>query len=67
MVNPMIVKPNQYLDFILARKGNARNAKVSLWIPYFFAVEKLPRTKTWTIAYNGGELSVDLTKVEGIK
>lgn len=62
----MFVDPNQHPDFIWTWKSNARNAKVSLWIPYFSAVEKVPRTKTWTIAYNGGELSVDLKKVDFI-
>lgn len=62
----MDVDPNQHPDFIWTWKSNARNAKVSLWIPYFSAVEKVPRSKSWNIAYNGGMLSADLSKVDFI-
>ena len=63
----MIVDPNQHPDFIWTWKRNACNAKVSHWIPYFSAVEKVPRTNIWTIAYNGGELNADLKKANFAK
>lgn len=56
----------QHPDFIWTWKSNARGAKISLWLPYFSNVEKVPRSKLWRVAYNGGNLSVDLTKVDFI-
>ena len=57
---------SQHPDFIWTWKSNASGSRASLWIPYFSDVEKVPRTKLWRIAYNGGDLSIDLEKVDFI-
>lgn len=66
MKDDQTLKDVQHKDFIWTWKSNARGAKVSLWLPYFSNVEKIPRTKTWRLAYNGGALLVDLKDIDFI-
>lgn len=63
---PMTIDEAQQKDFIWTWKSNARGAKASLWLPYFSRVEKIPRTKNWLLDYNGGQLIVDLNKIDFI-
>ena len=60
------ITDDQDLDFVWTWKSNSRNAKVSLWLPYFSEAKKIPRTKKWHVAYNGGALLVDLDRVDFI-
>lgn len=64
MENALSINDAQQSDFIWTWKSNARGAKVSVWLPYFSKVEKIPRSKLWCIAYNGGNLIVDLEQVD---
>lgn len=66
MENSQLVSEQQHPDFIWTWKSNARGAKVSLWLPYFSKVEKIPRSKLWHISYNGGNLGLELPKVDFI-
>lgn len=63
-----IIKINKYQheDFIWTWKSNDRNAKVSIWIPYFSEVTKEIGTGKWKIIYNGGELVAELNKIDFI-
>ena len=60
------ITQDQDLDFVWTWKSNSRSAKVSLWLPYFSDAKKIPRTKKWHVAYNGGALLVDLDRVDFI-
>lgn len=66
MEDCLSLESGQHPDFIWTWKSNSRSAKVSLWLPYFSNVEKIPRTKTWHFTYNGGEFAIDLAKVDFI-
>ena len=54
----------QHPDFIWTWKSSARGARASLWLPYFSRVEKRPGTRRWRISYNGGEIELDLEKID---
>ena len=56
----------QHPNFIWTWKSSARGSKVSIWIPYFAEVSKIPRSKNWRLVYNGGTLDIDLNKVDFI-
>ncbi len=60
------ITDNQDLDFVWTWKSNSRSSKVSLWLPYFSEAKKIPRTKKWHVAYNGGALLVDLDRIDFI-
>lgn len=62
----MTLDEAQQKDFIWTWKSNARNTRVSLWLPYFSRVQSVARSKNWLIDYNGGQLLVDLSKVDFI-
>ncbi len=66
MDNAREISSDRESDFIWTWKSNSRSAKVSLWLPYFSEAKKIPRSKTWHVAYNGGALLVDLEKVDFI-
>lgn len=66
MKNLTQITPEQHGDFIWTWKSNARGAKVSLWLPYFSEVTKVPSTKLWHISYNGGNIAIDLNEVDFI-
>ena len=66
METPPTIEEAQHKDFIWTWKSNSRGAKVSIWLPYFSRVEKFARTKKWHVSYNGGELLLDLEKVDFI-
>lgn len=63
-----VIKINkiQHEDFIWTWKSNDKNAKVSIWIPYFSEVTKEIGTGKWKINFNGGELVADLKKIDFI-
>lgn len=54
----------QHPDFIWTWKRNNRNAKASLWLPYFSEATKIARSKKWRLDYKGGALEVDLKQVD---
>lgn len=64
--SPMTLDEAQQKDFIWTWKSNAKGAKVSLWLPYFSRVQSMARSKSWLIDYNGGQLLVDLDRVDFI-
>lgn len=55
----------QHPDSIWTWKSNARGGRASLWIPYLNTIEKL-KGYNWRLSYNGGELDVNLDKVDTI-
>lgn len=58
--------PEQHPDFLWTWKSNQRSSKASIWLPYFSQATKVPRSKNWKVAYNGGELELDLSQVDFI-
>lgn len=60
----MKITSEQQKDFIWCWKSNSRKDKVSLWIPYFLKAEKMSGKNIWQIHYNGGEIQVDLRKID---
>lgn len=64
--NILKIKKIQDKDFIWTWKSNARGSKVSVWIPYFNELTKAKGKANWLISYNGGELELDLNKVDFI-
>ena len=56
----------QHSNFIWTWKSNLKGNKASIWIPYFDTLEKNKRLKTWVATYNGGNLSLDLDKIDFI-
>ena len=65
-MNKTVLSDEQHPDFIWTWKSSTRGSKVSIWIPYFAEVSKLPRSKNWCLSYNGGNLELDLKKVDFI-
>ena len=63
---PLTVTDAQQKDFIWTWKSNGRSQKLSLWLPYFSHVEKIPRTKLWAFDYNGGRVLVNLDQLDFI-
>lgn len=61
-----IVEGEQHSDFVWTWKSSIRGARASIWVPYFNKAERIPRSKKWKIIYNGGEIIVDLEKVDFI-
>jgi CRISPR/Cas system-associated endonuclease Cas1 len=61
----MEIEPFQHPDSIWTWKSNSRGDRASLWIPYLNEVKKR-KGHTWRFIYNGGELDVDLKKVDTI-
>lgn len=55
----------QHSDSIWIWKSSARNAKVTLWLPYLQKIEKI-KGKTYRFIYKGGEVNANLTKVDCI-
>lgn len=62
----MTVDEAQEKNFIWTWTSNARGSKVSLWLPYFQHVEKIPRSKKWALDYNGGRLLFEPEKIDFI-
>ena len=58
--------PLQHPDFVLTWKSTTRGLRESLWLPYLQSIEKLPRSKNWRLAYNGGVIDTDLSRVDTI-
>lgn len=63
---PLTVTDAQQKDFIWTWKSNGRSQKLSLWLPYFSRVEKIPRTKLWAFDYNGGRVLINLDQLDFI-
>ncbi len=59
-----VVTEEQHPDFIWTWKSNQKGTKASVWLPYFSEAKKIPRTKRWSISYNGGEVEVDFSRVD---
>lgn len=55
----------QHPDSIWTWKSNKRGRKASLWIPYLDEITKVRGSK-WELAYNGGELQIDLKTIDCI-
>lgn len=53
-------------DFIWTWKSSGRGSKVSIWVPYFAEVTKIQRSKNWRLSYNGGNIELDLKKIDFI-
>jgi len=64
----MELTEEQHQDFIWTWPSVHSRGKASLWLPYFQGLEKLGRGKPYQykFKYNGGEISVDLRKVDFI-
>lgn len=63
---PLVINKLQNQDFIWTWKSSSRSSKVSVWIPYFNEVSKGKGKSHWLISYNGGDLDLDLNKVDFI-
>lgn len=55
----------QHPDSIWTWQSNKRGAKHSLWLPYVSKADKVAR-RTWRFTYNGGEIDVDISKLDCI-
>lgn len=55
---------DQHPDFLWTWKSNKRGSRVSVWLPYFSQAKKIPRSKKWSIAYNGGSIEFDLKETD---
>ncbi len=55
----------QHPDSIWTWKSNQRGSRASLWIPYLDEIKKI-RGSRWQLTYNGGEVEVDLKKIDTI-
>ena len=53
----------QHPDSIWTWKSNQRRGKASLWLPYLSKVEK-KKGSAWLFEFKGGEIIVDLDKVD---
>ena len=53
-------------DSIWTYKGAGRAQKVSVWLPYLHEIEKEKKPYTYTASYNGGGVTLDLSKVDCI-
>jgi CRISPR/Cas system-associated endonuclease Cas1 len=57
----------QHPDSIWTWSSSGRKSKASLWVPYLQSISKVKGAKgTWEISFNGGEMRIDLNKVEVI-
>ncbi|CAB3754132.1 CRISPR-associated endonuclease Cas1 [Paraburkholderia humisilvae] len=56
----------QHPDFIWTWRETARGARQSLWFPYLQSISAKPRSRLWAVRWNGGELDIDLSKVDFI-
>lgn len=63
---PQVITDEQHSDFIWTWKSNQRGSKASIWMPYFSEAKRIPRSKKWSMVYNGGELEVDFSQVDFI-
>ena len=54
----------QHPDFIWTWKSNTRGSRSSIWFPYVSEINKTK--KGWVVCYNGGELIIDLGKIDFI-
>ena len=54
----------QHPDFIWTWKSNTRGSRSSIWFPYVSEINKTK--KGWIVCYNGGELIIDLGKIDFI-
>lgn len=55
----------QHPDSIWTWSSSGRKSKASLWIPYLHSITKVKGAKgTWEASFNGGEMRIDLNKVE---
>ncbi len=51
-------------DFIWTWKSNRKGIKSSVWLPYFSGAERISKSKRWIAHYNGGDLELDLNKID---
>lgn len=59
------ISKEQHPDFIWTWKSNARGARSSIWFPYVSEIQKVKKGG-WIVSYNGGELIIDLGKIDFI-
>ena len=53
-------------DFVTTWKESPKGLREGVWLPYLQSIEKIPRSKRWRLAYNGGSIDTDLSKVDTI-
>lgn len=62
----MEIEEFSHPDSIWTYKGAGRAQKVSVWLPYLHQIVKEKAPFTYTASYNGGQVTLDLRKVDCI-
>lgn len=56
----------QHPDHIWTWKESLRGRRQSIWLPYLQSISKKPKSNHWILAYNGGQVDADLSRIDSI-